>query len=148
LFAVDFAIGNTSGQCLAWENMAITCKICGKELDVFSGGRYRKCRRLVCDDYMAKGGATSPKGLFCKACVASETAAETPLALDASASAATGGQSPQSPAGIPAASRRKYRRGKIAALAALIWLALAGAIVVYPRVPIWHNLRVLLNGAD
>lgn len=52
--------------------MAIYCKICGQELDVFSGGRCRKCRQLICRKCTASGGATSKEGMLCRNCAATE----------------------------------------------------------------------------
>lgn len=52
--------------------MSINCKVCSKELDVFSGGRCRKCRQLVCKTCTAVGGATSVKGMLCKNCAKTE----------------------------------------------------------------------------
>ncbi len=56
--------------------MAITCNICGTELDALAGGRCRKCRQLVCSDCIISGSATSPEGLICRSCPPSVSTAD------------------------------------------------------------------------
>ncbi len=48
--------------------MAISCNICNKELDAFSGGRCKICRSLVCSDCMASGSTDQKAGIICKNC--------------------------------------------------------------------------------
>ena len=49
--------------------MAITCRICNKELDAGSGGRCRKCHQLVCQKCVSAQTA-SDGGLLCINCAA------------------------------------------------------------------------------
>lgn len=111
--------------------MAINCKICGRELDVFSGGRCRKCRSLVCRDCTASGGASSSQGLLCKNCAAAEAAlaGENP----APAARAETGAGFQAPAWLWVA---------LPAAAALIFAVLVG----WPWVTAQLCLRALRQG--
>ncbi|GHV22939.1 hypothetical protein AGMMS49959_14680 [Planctomycetales bacterium] len=131
--------------------MAIACKICSQELDAFSGGRCRKCRQLVCSDCTASGGATNAKGLLCKSCAAGEAALTARPELPAAGAPTPANAAPAASAASAAsaaAPRRKLPPLSTVAALFLAALFLFGAIALYPRVEIWYNLRVLINGDD
>ncbi|GHT04506.1 hypothetical protein FACS1894139_06770 [Planctomycetales bacterium] len=128
--------------------MAIACKICNQELDAFSGGRCRKCRQLVCSDCTASGGATNAKGLLCKSCAAGEAALTARPELPAAGAPTPANAAPAASAASAAAPRRKLPPLSTVAALFLAALFLFGAIALYPRVEIWYNLRVLINGDD
>lgn len=118
--------------------MAITCKICHKELDVFSGGRCRKCRQLVCGDCTATGGASSSEGLLCRECAQAEAV------LDGASAPAAGAD-----AAAPQAAGPRWRPPLWLWIAGPLFAALAAAAFVgLPWLNAWRHLRTLRQGDD
>jgi hypothetical protein len=82
--------------------------------------------------------------LLCKGCAAGEAALTArPELTDSPAPSASAITTDNAPAAAP---RRKLPPLPMVAALFLAALFLFGLIVLYPRVEIWHNLRVLING--